>query len=448
MRAYTNVVDAAKDGDLAAVKRLFRGGFVSEVDSVNAKALEEAALAGHTNVTDFLAQRVSVLSLRSDLIAKILENGHSDVIKIFFQKHRRGNPLISFPKTLPQELLEKRDIDSLRIVTEAVFGGVLSWAARENRLDVVEQFMAESNPDAIVSALMTAVTQDHKNIVKYLIKNGNCSQEVKDDTFIIAITHGHIHCAKYLAKKGTNPDAEDGWALVLAASRNYLDVIEWLIGEGISVDAHNGKALQDALRDQKTETVRFLLQHSANASEISLLQQIAHWGASTELVMLLLPCHPDFKSSEADEIFINVSQWRDSIALVDYMASKGVNEAALQQALSRAVSNGIMEMVEHLVDMGVSVDDGQALIKASSRGYKELAAYLISKEVDVNAQNENALYGAAVNGHVDTVKLLLESGANQGAISGAIKVAQEQALLNPQDNRLQEIITLLQSHGQ
>ncbi|KAL7940787.1 hypothetical protein V8C42DRAFT_336550 [Trichoderma barbatum] len=90
-------------------------------------------------------------------------------------------------------------------------------------------------------------------------------------------------------------------------------------------------------------------------------------------------------------------------------------------ALTAAAFDGIMEMVQLLLDAGANVNDpnGWALQTAAAEGHYEIVQELISRGAEVNACTQNAnfaagtaLQGACESGRSDIVSLLLEKGAN------------------------------------
>lgn len=93
-------------------------------------------------------------------------------------------------------------------------------------------------------------------------------------------------------------------------------------------------------------------------------------------------------------------------------------------ALTAAAFDGIMEMVQLLLDAGANINDpnGWALQTAAAEGHYDIVQELINRGADVNACIHNAnfeagtaLQGACESGRSDLVSLLLEKGANPNA---------------------------------
>lgn len=100
-----------------------------------------------------------------------------------------------------------------------------------------------------------------------------------------------------------------------------------------------------------------------------------------------------------------------------------VDQAQLQKELSKAIRDGKVEDVKHIIEAGVEVNAVLSYMQltplslASYQGYVDIIALLLDNGADISAQNKNqyettALIEAAQRGHLDAVKLLLERGAD------------------------------------
>jgi uncharacterized protein len=83
-----------------------------------------------------------------------------------------------------------------------------------------------------------------------------------------------------------------------------------------------------------------------------------------------------------------------------------------------AASYGRLEMVEHLLKLGVDINveggilGGNALNMAASDGHVETTEFLIKKgaKLDTREPLSNPLFGAIQGGYIDVVKLLVKYG--------------------------------------
>ena len=86
-------------------------------------------------------------------------------------------------------------------------------------------------------------------------------------------------------------------------------------------------------------------------------------------------------------------------------------------ALLLAAFQGNLRNVKALVEAGADIEpDGWTpLIYASFEGWRDVVAYLLSQDVDIDAQSDTgftALMAATRNNHVELVKLLLDQDAD------------------------------------
>jgi len=115
---------------------------------------------------------------------------------------------------------------------------------------------------------------------------------------------------------------------------------------------------------------------------------------------------------------IDNSQWR----AFDYLLEKGINlELNDSLALKRVISKGELERVKQLVRKGAEIHEPNALlITISEKTEKkwEIAQYFIDETtVDIHSNNDFALRFSCLQKNFETVKKLVEKGANVNAIT-------------------------------
>ena len=91
------------------------------------------------------------------------------------------------------------------------------------------------------------------------------------------------------------------------------------------------------------------------------------------------------------------------------------------KSIQQAALEGDIEHIKKLLALGINInsrtflgDQGSALHRASSAGQIETVKFLIEKGADVNIKDEASIlpiHRAAENGHAEIVKILLENGA-------------------------------------
>jgi len=87
-----------------------------------------------------------------------------------------------------------------------------------------------------------------------------------------------------------------------------------------------------------------------------------------------------------------------------------------RRALIDAAKNGDLDSVKNLVEQGANIhtDDGYALKLAAGNGHPAVVKYLVEQGADSHKRGDMACLWAAMNGHWDIVKYLVEQGADGG----------------------------------
>ena len=115
------------------------------------------------------------------------------------------------------------------------------------------------------------------------------------------------------------------------------------------------------------------------------------------------------------------------------------DQEKLNYDLVQASVNGHTETAKLLLKSGADVhtQDDEALRWASVNGHTETVNLLLDREADVHARNDEALRYASLMGHTEVVKLLLESGAD-------VHAGHDTALRWASDNGHTEVVKLLE----
>ena len=117
-------------------------------------------------------------------------------------------------------------------------------------------------------------------------------------------------------------------------------------------------------------------------------------------------------------------------------------------ALMLAALRGSLVNVKALVLAGsdTAPEGWTPLIYAAFEGHLEIVAYLLTLEIDIDAQSANgisALMAASRNGHLEIVGILLEQGADANLVNQDDKTALGMALARKHT----DIVSLLQKAG-
>ncbi|MGL9778991.1 MAG: ankyrin repeat domain-containing protein [Wolbachia sp.] len=224
---YTSLHDAAKDGDLEAVKYLVRkGADVNDTNEDGWTPLHCAVSEGELEVVRFL------ISKGANIHAK--DNTSAGKKSIHVAAMEGCTNIV--------ELFLSRGVDVDDPDTEGRTS--LYYAAWKGELDTVE-FLVDKGANV------------------HAKKNGGVKP-------IHAATDGHQEIIGFLLSKGASIDDtnEDGWApLHYAANDGWLEVVEFLISKGADVHAQvndGDQALHIAAQGGHLEVVKFLVGKGAN----------------------------------------------------------------------------------------------------------------------------------------------------------------------------------------
>jgi ankyrin repeat protein len=102
------------------------------------------------------------------------------------------------------------------------------------------------------------------------------------------------------------------------------------------------------------------------------------------------------------------------IEFINNIRYDGDIHANNDQALYRAAINGHLDVVECLIKYGADIhaSNNRSLINASYYGRLSVVEYLIAHGADIHANEDSALIYASENGHLDIIKCLISHGAN------------------------------------
>ena len=231
------------------------------------------------------------------------------------------------------------------------------------------------------TALMSATSNGHKEIVSYLLEHPDINVNVKDSF-------------------------DDSTALFYAifsgTSDVRLDIMEMLIEKGADVNAKNKYGDTPLMYASKVEgrlpSVSLLLKHGANMNvknyDDKTALMLARENGNTQVEELLES--PDIKQHLAD---IETATRRNS-------------------QLLEASYNGQVDLVRALLEEGADINkttNGRTpLVEASDNDHLEVVRILLERGADINktdAAGNTPLYVASEAGNEEVVKILLENGA-------------------------------------
>lgn len=255
----------------------------------------------------------------------------------------------------------------------------LHWAARNGQADVVDSLIIisktldinEKNQVTGETALICAVKENHKNIVKILINNG-ADKGAQDNTGFSALNwasrRGNKEIIEVLMKDPSSDVSLTGNSnsLVLAVYSGDLATVKLFVKEGLPINAS----------DSYGETP---LIAAVKIGNIDILEYLIKQGADT--------------------------QSTDRLGRIPIML---------------AAQAGYIDIISFLIETGTDINEQTKqgytpLVFASANGQGTTVDYLLQNGADPNIRNNeglSAIYLAAVQGHWLIEVLLLDGGTD------------------------------------
>ncbi|KAL8721231.1 MAG: hypothetical protein Q9225_002043 [Loekoesia sp. 1 TL-2023] len=330
------------------------------------------------------------------------------------------------------------------------------------------------NNQDTANALVVATSKEHEDVVKLLVSNGaNLDTAGALQTFEwlplqVAANRLKFEMLSTLLGLGADPNATGGFwgsALMAACDNDKMDcqILEALIVAGADINKvvppeqrfkyPNGlypesTALSAAASNCHPDAVRLLLNHEADPNLHcgnwgTALHKAAYRGA-TDIVEMLLASGADTNldgepcNSKGDDGIVTALQGASAFAdepTVRLLVANGANlviernDSDFKSALHAASFYGNTTNVQVLLELGSDVNlrggrYGTCLQAAATRGHNETMTALLDAGAKINEQDVgcygSALIAAIVNSNHDSVRLLLERGADP-ALRGGLK---------------------------
>ncbi|GFS89401.1 ankyrin-3 [Nephila pilipes] len=311
----------------------------------------------------------------------------------------------------------------------------LSYAAAVGHIIIVElllKHIADININFNFgpTPLHIASQNGRFEIVKLLLKHGACiNQKNKHDgnrtTLHYSSFNGHFEIVKLLIETGADIEAKDisdNTPLHMAVIQKHYEISDILIAKGADIhskDALGSTALHLAASHRNEKIVRLLLLHGADikAEDNNKVTPI-HILVSNELIEFLIKGVANIGFVDACGFTtLHLGAFNGNLEFVKYCLENGCNIEARSisgiTALHLAVQGNHQDIVNYLIDNGAetNVKDNNgntALAIAALNNYQNIARILIRKaEYPLHDQNES-LFSAVFEGHLDIVRILLK----------------------------------------
>ncbi|MCZ6719325.1 MAG: ankyrin repeat domain-containing protein [Gammaproteobacteria bacterium] len=259
-----------------------------------------------------------------------------------------------------------------------------------------------------------------------------------------AASTGELKAVEALLAKGADVNAQDkfgGTALVYAAREGYTEVVRILIAHGADVNARDtsGTGLHKAAKNGHLDVVRLLLTHGTEVDakdydgQTALIGAVLRGRTDVALELLRQGADPNAKRRGARHVSAleTAVMNRDSLAVTALLAKGADLDQYGASALVLSAKAGLTDIVQILLDGGVSVDGtdawGQtALHRASAAGRTDIVNVMLASGADVDAVDRSgstSLMMAVAKGQSAVVSTLLAHGADVNVKDNSGKTA-------------------------
>ncbi len=397
----TALITASSSGHLDIVKLLIKAGAdVNAADKDGITALMEASIMGHEKIVNALIEAGAEIDFKSN----------SGVTALWLAS---GENRVNVMKTLL-----KRDADAS--VTRSDGITALMTASVAGHVEAAKLLLEDgADPLALdadgLTALMNAAEKGAADVMKVLIdaaeKNGESNyvdmmSSTGFNALIIASAHGHTDSVKYLindAHADVNLVHDNKVsALMYAAASGHVDVMKVLLQEGKvginDLHTNGGSALIEACTAGASDAIKFLIDSGADYNLIDLdgvtpLMAIAAQGDLEGLNTVISALKKDLDDDNLKK-HINLFSFSGGSAVM-FSAAGGHSDAT-----------------QALINLGADVN---AVAQATPEYLEKLALMIEAGTVEDNdphVDGVTAVHVAAQGGHLDTVNILVEAGAD------------------------------------
>lgn len=282
----------------------------------------------------------------------------------------------------------------------------LFWASRSGKKASIERFLEEGANVDVEKLFPKGHSKKAGTLLLEDLDGETVSLEnyYKIKPLAFAVHNGHAEVVELLLDNGADCNAMCNMRPLLQDASNcgYTKIVRLLLDKGADVDPeyeYQGTALSDAAGESYEDIVRLLLDAGADSNR--------SWkGYLNPLEAAVLA-----KSEK----------------IVTLLLENGASER-LDRALYNAARKGLERIAKILLDnganpnayitnqsLGIQYYYGNPLQAASARGHEQTVRLLLDAGAEVNTQGGdygNALQAASFEGHAQVVKMLLKANAN------------------------------------
>jgi ankyrin repeat protein len=288
--AGTPLADAARHGDLPAVRALLKGGAdVNQPEGDGATPLHWAVYRDATDVTRALLDAGASAKAANDLGVTPLHlsaaNGNVQVMRWLIEKGAAIDAASAAAVTPLMEAARAGNVDGIRLL--------LAHGAKVNARESARG----------QTALMWAVSRQHPDVVKVLLENrADVHARTESRPLMVMLDRGPRRAVKTSAQDARQIHAGGSTALIFAAQNGSVDAARLLLGAGANAN--------DTAADGKSALV------------------MAAFSGHTNVALLLLDAGADPNAAGAGYTALHAAALRGDAALTRALLAKGANPDA------------------------------------------------------------------------------------------------------------------------
>ncbi|CVL08160.1 related to ankyrin 1 [Fusarium proliferatum] len=259
----------------------------------------------------------------------------------------------------------------------------------------------------------------------------------------LAAATGHLSTVMALIEKGAKQDVECGTygsPLHVACFRGYQDIVEMLLQHGTSPKCGSKfqSAIQAASQGGHEDIVLSLIRHDIINSQDDYeqaIQMVTQYGFIKVIDQLLKPEFKHFVDKDTPDkhkMRLAKAIKAGHIFVLQRQISKvspGAADTFPKDAVAIAALYGHTDMVKYLLEQGLEIEAkgqfGTPLRSACLMNHRSTVEELLKRGAKINTEERkgNALYVAAAKGHVDIVRILLDEDADLHQKTGSCGTA-------------------------
>lgn len=330
------------------------------------------------------------------------------------------------------KIIEKFIIDDIPKIDSDIIFKYLEFA---NPTDVEKLYLAacQYGEDEIVNQLLNYIPNIHLNLhddlsltinnnrystLSLLLKHGVDVHKFNDAALILAVRTANIPIIKLLIEYGANIHANNDDAFRVACTYNMLDIAKLLIDLGANIHA-DPYLICDCINNSATDVIKLLIELGVSANTINPTQTVFNYYSNMSKNIMFLD-HLD------DPIHVlQIAIHSKNYEIIEILLKNGANIHIYDDYVLRYSMFHMDDIIKLLLDYGANpfVGDNICFFLAANNNKTWFVEYMLQNGININMKinnfdmgttdlicGVNALYGACVNGALDTVRLLISHG--------------------------------------